>query len=122
MEGDFVMSMSESEIKVRGREAMIFTYGYEGELADNVRKGDYDDCPMVHAIAQVLRDYHRPLSEIVQVNPDLALAREVCAEAYEKIGYHLGAMDYREGGHGEEDMEMSIALAMAKRIRAEMAK
>jgi hypothetical protein len=122
MEGDFVMSMSESEIKVRMREAMIFGYANSGIQAKGIRDGNWDDNYAGKAISQALRDYHRPLSEIVPVNPNLALAQEVCAEAYERVGKLSDAKDYRKGRYGESDLRINIALAMATRIRAEMAK
>jgi hypothetical protein len=123
MEGDFVMSMSESEIKVRMREAMIFGYANSGIQAKGIRDGNWDDNYAGKAIAQALRDYHRPLSKIVPVNLDLVMAQEVCAEAYEWAGSSASvADDYRKGKYDEGDLQMYIALTVAKRIRAEMAK
>jgi hypothetical protein len=122
MEGDFVMSMGEDEIKVRMREAMIFGCANSGIQAKGIRDGNWDDNYTGKAIAQALRDYHRPLSEIAPVNPDLVMAWEVCAEAYEKIGAPSTAEDYRKGRYGEGDLRIDIAIAVATRIRAEMAK
>jgi hypothetical protein len=122
MEGDFVMGMGEDEIMQRAREAVIKVGDYNESDKAAIRSGEYCLWMNVAPAAQAVRDYHRPLSEIVPVNPDLLMAREVCAEAFEKIGSASVADDYRSGKYDEGDLEISIALAMATRIRAEMAK
>jgi hypothetical protein len=124
MEGDFVMGMGEDEIMQRAREAAIIAANMKDNTSydEALRAGKWDDNYNVTAAAQALRDYHRPLSEIVPINPDLALALEVCAKAYERLGFQITAEGYRNGKYDEGDMVMSIALTMATRIRAEMAK
>jgi hypothetical protein len=125
MEGDFVMGMGEDEIMQRAREAAIIAANTKGNTSydEALRAGKWDDNYNVTAVAQALRDYHRPLSEIAPVNPDLALASEVCAEVFERMRHlkHI-AERYRNGKYDEGDLAIYIALTMATRIRAEMAK
>ena len=63
--------MTEDEIMQRAREAYLTALGATTLMtATAIRTGKRDRTPQIKATSQALRDYHKPLSEILPPDPD----------------------------------------------------
>ncbi len=88
--------MTQDEILTRAREAFIKAYASNDALVAAIRAGRYDDHSYMEIAIAALTDAHRPLSEIVPVDPDLLAAREWAAKARSELAsaYLAGELDY----------------------------
>jgi hypothetical protein len=62
--------MNEDEIMQRAREAYIAWYSCPPFMKDEIRLGKYDGHSYISIIAKALRDYHKPMAEILPPDPD----------------------------------------------------
>jgi hypothetical protein len=107
--------MTEDEILTRAREAVASLWRHSHQLA-SVRNGEWDAGQLVTVAARALRDYHKPLSEIVPVDPDLVEARTLAVNSLRAAKYNELA-DKIERGFKDADIHVQLPLRAIKRGR-----
>ncbi len=112
--------MTEDEIMQRAREAVIAELHHSGSSAQSLRSGEWDDCTDVLTAARALRDASKPLAEVLPVDPDVLLAKEIAADQARQHGWpKLG--DDIAAGRVKTDVFSTTALAAIKAARKQEA-
>ena len=107
--------MTEDQIMQRARE-YASRFSEDEETARKIRVGEYDVWSNVTAYAQALRDYDKPQSYFAPVDPDLLIAREICALRRE-LDNHPGLAKRNRDRDFDSHIEMDITLFAVKHMR-----